>query len=322
MTRATIHAIDTSWTPEPGPALRISNRGMVVAGRSRSTALLVQLYLATQGWKRPETQRVLASKLRRFADAVPILPQSPTQLAPYLASRQAAVRESTYRGDFQGLSRFFAWCEREHRAPNPMLGMIGPRKPKTIPQRIEEHEATAVYGYAEAHADDYPEWLLQAMLLLGTGIRIGELTAMRRSHIMRDYIIIPGGKSGQREVPIPHVDFHALVARVGKGDLLWVIDGRPRSVKGLTNTWRMLCGHVGVFGRKAGPHAARHRFAVRVLKASGGDIRLVQYLLGHESLSSTVIYLKLIDAGDVLDRWDALNPLNGLTGAGELRGAA
>ena len=291
--------------PFDDPVVRITSR------RSTSTALLVQLYLTTQAWKRPETQRVLRSKLGAFAAAYPILPQSPLEFLPYLQRRQATVKEWTYRGDFRVIYRFFVWCAKQHGVVNPMADMVPPRKPKTVPQRIEDHEARAVYAYAAAHAVEHPEWLALAQLLLGTGMRIGELTALRRSNVMLDHIVIPTGKTGGRIVPIPHEDFHALIERVGKGDHLWLTDGKPRSVKGLTNTWRMLCGHVGVFGRKAGPHSARHRFAVKLLENTG-DIRAVQWALGHETLTSTVIYLKMLEGTALIQRWASISPLKGV----------
>lgn len=284
-------------------------------GPARSTALLVQLYQATRASLRPETRRVDASVYREYADAFPALPTRPDQLAAFLMEQQGEHAGTTYWNKYGKWRRFHEWAHEAHGAPNPFAGLTAPRKPRTVPFPLEDHEAQRVWALAWQSGN--AEWIALAMLLLGTGARIGEIARIRRSHVMRDVVIIPDGKTGGREIPIPHPRFAEVVAALGRGDLLWVTPGgAPRSVQGLTQTWRHICGRVGIYGRKAGPHAARHRFAL-VLLARSGDIRVVQWGLGHESLSSTLVYIRLRPR-HVLDQWAKLSPLAGFE-AGSVR---
>lgn len=273
------------------------------------TAEAVDRYLETLVNLRPETVRGRASKLRQYARAAPVL-GDPGEAHRYLLRRRERLADATYRSEWQALRHFHAWASAEYGIRDPFERGKPPRKAKTIPVRLDEHEAAAILQAAEDSGR--PDLHAMAMLLLGVGLRIGELAALRRSRIGRRVIVIPDGKTGQREVPVPDARFNELVAQIGRDDYLWVTkDGKPRSVKGLTNTWRRLCRRVGVTGRKAGPHAARHRVGKVVIKKAGADLRTVQWLLGHADVSSTLVYAGL-EPDEVLDRWDELSPLAGL----------
>lgn len=276
------------------------------------TSDAVDRYIETLVNLRPETVRVRASKLYLYGRAVPTL-GDPSEAHRYLLRRRERLSDSTYRGEWQALRHFHAWAAAEYGIRDPFERGKPPRKAKTVPVRLEEHEAAAILRAAEDSGR--ADLQAMAMLLLGVGLRIGELAALRRSRIGRRVIVVPDGKTGQREVPVPHARFHDLVAQIGHGDYLWVTaDGKPRSAKGLTNTWRRLCRRAGVTGRKAGPHAARHRVGKVVIRKAGGDLRTVQWLLGHADVSSTLVYAGL-EPDEVLDRWDELSPLAGLSPA-------
>lgn len=274
---------------------------------ARGTRLLVELYMATRVGLRPETRRLEWSVFHEYARAFSRMPARAEQVAPWWEEQRRRVSGTTYWNKWGKVRRFHEWAAEEHGQPNPYKGMLRPRKPRTVPVPLEDHEAERIWNYARTCG--VSETLALAMLILGTGVRIGEAANIRRSDIFESFIRIPDGKTGQREVAIPHPDFPGVVKTVGRGDYLWIgFDGKRRDVRSLTHLWRSICAACGIYGRKAGPHAARHRFALKLLEKSG-DIRTVQWGLGHASLSSTVGYLTLRPK-HIIDNWEKYSPLS------------
>lgn len=151
-------------------------------------------------------------------------------------------------------------------------------------------------------------------LLLATGIRWGEIPALR-SQIGVGYFDTSEGKSGCRRLPLPKA-VAALLNRIGDEKHLWLAqvprdprrDGRPMTPGGLRALWYRLCARAGV---RISPHSTRHKFAVSMLE-DGADLRTIQELLGHRSISTTQIYTplaidhlaRMVDRHCPLKRWD------------------
>lgn len=207
---------------------------------------------------------------------------------------------STLRG-------FFKFLDRHGLVHNPALKAVkSPRPPKSVPKPLAADEALEALATAgELH--DEP-WLAARdvalfTLLYGAGLRLGEALALKRRDRPRgEAMVITGKGNKQRVVPILPVIAEAVddyLKRVphpaGPDDPLFLgARGGPLNpgvVQRQMRRLRMLMGLPDT----ATPHALRHSFATHLL-AGGGDLRTIQELLGHSSLSTTQRYTK-VDAG-------------------------
>lgn len=100
------------------------------------------------------------------------------------------------------------------------------------------------------------------------------------------------GKIGQRQVPISP-ELAELLVSLGNDDFFWTgPGGHPLTYWGVKNAFRRVFQRAGLKGPKLGPHTLRHTFATEYCRV-GGNVRVLQSIMGHESLSTTMIYVHL-----------------------------
>jgi len=209
---------------------------------------------------------------------------------------------STLRGFFRFLDRF----DLVH---NPALKTVkSPRPPKSVPKPLAADEAMETLATA-AELHDEP-WLAARdvalfTLLYGGGLRLGEALGLRRRDAPRsdasrsDVMVITGKGRKQRVVPILPVVRDAIAAYLRQipypaapDDPLFLgARGGPLNPGVVQRQMRRLRLLLGL-AETATPHALRHSFATHLL-AGGGDLRTIQELLGHASLSTTQRYTEV-----------------------------
>lgn len=142
-------------------------------------------------------------------------------------------------------------------------------------------------------------------ILLGTGMRVGELASIRLEDIdlIERVIIILGKGSRQRRVFLPDDETARLVAayhtvtigrRKAHDHFIMTAQGGPASTQHIRNLVREVATEAGL-SRRITPHMLRHTAATRLLE-NGVDLRFVQRLLGHQSVSTTELYTTVTDA--------------------------
>lgn len=207
---------------------------------------------------------------------------------------------------------FFRWLERQGELNNPAIRAV--RTPKVVPRLprpVGEAQAATLMDAAGTIADE--PWIAardEAVLLLlyGCGLRIAEALALPRKAAPLPDVLSVMGKGGKtRRVPVlPQVQaavdrYIALCpyALAPAGPLFVGAKGKrlnPRIVQGLMQKLR---GALAL-PESATPHALRHSFATHLMQA-GGDLRTIQELLGHASLSTTQKYTAVDDAALMAD---------------------
>ncbi|MFO1050030.1 MAG: tyrosine recombinase XerC [Geminicoccaceae bacterium] len=230
-------------------------------------------------------------------------------LRAWLARRHAEgyARTSTARA-MAAVRGFFRFAERRHGLHNPALQAVRtPRLPHRIPRPLPETDARELIGQARAEAHEAWVGLRDAALLLllyGAGLRIGEALGLDRRDLGTDPRALRSlrirGKGGkERLVPILPVIADAI------GAYLAACPGAPlrdealfKGVRGarlqqavVQKLVRRLRVGLGL-PETATPHALRHSFATHLL-GSGADLRAIQELLGHASLSTTQGYTEV-----------------------------
>jgi integrase/recombinase XerC len=229
----------------------------------------------------------------------------PADIRLFLAERrEKGVESRSLMRQLAGLRSFARYLEREgHGHASAFKAVKGPRVKKGLPRPLTPQDARAT-ATREVRAGEAREpWIIARdaavfSLLYGAGLRISEALSLRRGDAPKpgSVITITGKGGKQRQVPIlPQIaeaiaDYLARCPyRGGTGDPLFVgAKGGPLSPRIIQLAMEGLRGALGL-PDSATPHALRHSFATHLL-ARGGDLRTIQELLGHASLSTTQVY--------------------------------
>jgi integrase/recombinase XerC len=196
----------------------------------------------------------------------------------------------------------------ERRGKGAIGALTSVRSPKlaaTLPKPLSIAAARSLKEPELRAGEERPAWILARdsavlMLLYGSGLRISEALDLQRRDVPEpgrgDVIMVTGKGRKQRLVPVlPQVlaliaDYIALCPHElpAKGPLFRGAKGGRLSPRIIQLTMERLRGALGL-ADTATPHALRHSFATHLL-ARGGDLRAIQELLGHASMSTTQIY--------------------------------
>lgn len=210
-----------------------------------------------------------------------------------LSSRSLARELSAVRG-------FHDWLDRQHGIACAAVHAV--RTPKVaarLPRPIAAPEARRVVEAAGHHAEPWIAARDTAALTLiwGAGLRIAEALSLRQRDAPLTEVLRVTGKGGrQREVPVLPASRQAVERyralcplAAGPADALFLgARGGPLSPRILQKAMATARHALGL-PATATPHALRHSFATHLMQA-GGDLRAIQQLLGHASLSTTQVY--------------------------------
>lgn len=244
------------------------------------------------------------------------------EVRAWLAHLRSGEHPLSPRSLSQALSAirtFHRFLDRRLDTPNAAISLVrGPRVKPGAPRPVTEDQAHGLL--AEPGLDpDREEWEAardQAVLslLYGCGLRISEALSLKRSDApLPEMLRITGKGSKTRLVPVLPAVREALDAYVAI--LPFVVDadaplfrakrGGPLSPRHVQATVQALRGRLGL-PDSATPHALRHSFATHLLGA-GADLRSIQELLGHASLSTTQRYTE-VDAAALLSAYEQAHP--------------
>jgi len=265
-----------------------------VAGYARDIASLLALAGSAQ------LKRMDAQQIRRHV----------AQLhARGLDGRSLARMLSAWRG-------FFNYLARDHGyTHNPCAGIRAPRTAKRLPHALSPDEAGRLMDIAAAGPLAVRDKAI-VELLYSSGLRLSELTGLEQDDVnIRDATVRVTGKGAKtRVVPVGGFALAALqawapargtLARPGETALFVGRDGTAlgaRAVQARLKHWARKLG----LADKVHPHALRHSFASHLLQSSG-DLRAVQEMLGHASISTTQVYTHL-DFQHLAKAYDAAHP--------------
>lgn len=186
---------------------------------------------------------------------------------------------------------------------NPMQGITAPKTKKRLPGFVRESEMDRLLDRVE-FTDDYKGRRDHLMLQLfySTGIRLSELLGLNVGSIDEEAAtlrvigkrnkerILPMGPELQEEIEA-YLPLREAVVAPGEQALLLGRRGKRMSRASVERGVRFYLGQVTTL-KKRSPHVLRHSFATAMLN-HGADIRVVQELLGHESVETTAIYTHL-----------------------------
>lgn len=244
-----------------------------------------------------------------------------TAEAPHLAAFEASLTHearSTAMRRMSALRSLLKYLRRQGAdlaADLPSTG--GHKKPKTLPKALSYAQLTQMLDGPDLGSPGGLRDRALMELIYGGGLRISEAVFLTRADLDLDLaaVRVLGKRNKVRVVPLP------------ESTVVWIArylrDSRPSLAKGpsplvlLSDTGKPLARQraytlLSMYARRAGldarvgPHTLRHTYAVHLVQG-GADLRAVQELLGHASISTTQIYTAL-DMEEVRQRYDRAHP--------------
>jgi integrase/recombinase XerC len=271
-------------------------------------------YLGTERRASPHTLRAYRVDLEQYARylaeaGAPLLPSSPALVRAFLARAAGAAGPGSLARKLSAIRSLYRFLVREGIAPgNPARTVSAPRRPRLLPEVLAEDEVAAL---VEAPEQATPLELRDRAfleLLYASGLRVSELTGLDVGEVdlPQGLVRVLGKRQKERIVPFGKSAAGALQR--------YLAEGRPALARGPARgrggaalflnhrggrlTSRSVARRIEGWTRKVGlprhvhPHVLRHCFATHLL-GNGADLRGIQELLGHASLSTTQRYTHL-----------------------------
>ena len=247
-----------------------------------------------------------------------------SDIRAFMAMRRADdIASRSLMRTLAGLRSFGRFLEREGKGKVGALSAIrAPKVGKTLPKPLPMAAAKRLADADERAGETRETWVLARdaavmALLYGSGLRISEALGLKRRDVPKpgegDVLVVTGKGNKTRMVPVLHnvlqliADYTAICpyALPPEGPVFVGARGGPLSPRIIQLAMARLRGALGL-PDSATPHALRHSFATHLL-SRGGDLRAIQELLGHSSLSTTQIYTG-IDSERLLEVYRSAHP--------------
>ena len=261
-------------------------------------------YLRIERRMSPSTVTSYCHDVEGFLEYTDLVPRAvrPEDIERYLGKVTAdgLSKRSTARL-ISSLRSFFSWCVEEGEIKdNPCDRVDAPKLGKYLPEVLSVDEVTAILDSVDLSARFGKRDRAILEVLYGCGLRVSEAAALKLSHVHIDegFVDVIGKGNKQRLVPLGEMAADAIVAYLPErpepaarafDDYLFLNRfGKPISRVSLFNMVKQQAMAAGI-QKEISPHTFRHSFATHLIE-NGADLRMVQEMLGHESILTTEIY--------------------------------
>ena len=219
--------------------------------------------------------------------------------------RKKSFEQSTISRKISTLRQFsnFLYVEQLINL-NPATNITVPKKKQALPRFLSEEDIKKILNYLYVNKDTFRNFqtLLLTELLYATGLRVSELVSMKLSNLNEDLnsICILGKGNKERVIPITKITKKILSQYLSSSNYLkskaksgssWLFPSRRSHITRQTYYYKLksIAIKSGLNTNKISPHMLRHAFASHMLK-NGADLKVIQYLLGHEDITTVQIY--------------------------------
>jgi integrase/recombinase XerC len=247
-------------------------------------------------------------------------------LRAFLASRRREdIGSRSLLRSLAGIRSFARFLERQGKGKLGMFAAVRtPKLARGLPKPLSVTGARDLADVGSRAGETRPAWVLARdaavlALLYGSGLRISEALGLKRSEAPiagRDHVTVLGKGRKTRTVPVIRNVQESIEAYLDlcpftlapEGPLFVGARGGPLSPRIIQLAVERMRGALGL-PDTATPHALRHSFATHLL-SRGGDLRTIQELLGHASLSTTQLYTA-VDTARLLAAYSSAHPRAG-----------
>lgn len=296
---------------------------------ARDVARRWQDHLARDRRRSPHTVRAYAATAHRLidflsghlggpVDQAALAGLEPRDLRAFLAHRRGeGLGNSSAARELSAVRGLLAFAAAERGGEPGLPRLKGPKRPRSVPRPVAPDDVLALAE--EAGEDASAPWVAARdyavlLLLYGSGLRVAEALSLSGAALpLGEALSVTGKRAKTRIVPlldpvraaIEH--YLALSPHPSSRDepLFRGVRGGPLNGEMIRRVVRRARARLGLSDRTT-PHALRHSFATHLL-GRGADLRSLQELLGHASLSSTQIYTA-VDAAHLLDVYRHAHP--------------
>lgn len=221
-----------------------------------------------------------------------------------------------------GLKGFFAYLVFEdYRTDNPMDLVESPKIGRKLPDTLSSKEIDALIAAIDLSKPQGERNRAILETLYGCGLRVSELTHLKISDLYFDegFIKVTGKGNKQRLVPISQINQKYIIMyrqhirvhqepKKGHEDFLFLNRrGKNLSRAMIFTIIKRLAEQIGL-NKAVGPHTFRHSFATHLLE-NGADLRAIQQMMGHESITTTEVYMH-VDRSHLKDVIQEFHPRN------------
>lgn len=226
---------------------------------------------------------------------------SQEDITSYLSSAYAELSKRSQARALSALKSFFDWMVTEgHRPDNPCENIDAPKLGQYLPEVLSQQEVIAVIESVKLSSWSGLRDRAILEFLYGCGLRVSELCGLKLSHIYMEeaFVRIIGKGDKERLVPLGVPAAEALSEYLASrpfdntseyADFVFLNRfGKPLSRVSVFNMIKKQAALAGVV-KEISPHTFRHSFATHLIE-NGADLRVVQEMLGHESILTTEIY--------------------------------
>lgn len=227
-------------------------------------------------------------------------------LKEFVYSISSEVNPRTQSRILSGLKSFFSYLIFEDlRSENPMDLIEAPKLQQTLPDTLSVEEIDRLIAAVDLSSNEGERNRAMLELLYSCGLRVSELVTLRISDLFFDegFIRVMGKGSKQRFVPIAentqkYINFYKDQVRVhqtivkGFEDILFLNRRGKQLTRAMIFTIIKNLAVAIDLTKNISPHTFRHSFATHLL-SNGADLRAIQLMLGHESITTTEIYVHL-----------------------------
>lgn len=242
-----------------------------------------------------------------------ILEQVTTQdMHSYLASLVKEKSKSTANRNLTAVRSFYRFLAGRKKIKNSQVLVIkGIKNPDFAPRSLTQSEMESVLNDIKQQIEEkenITQWII-FLFLYGLGLRVSEVVALTYKDIQGETLTILGKGQKERQLPMPDFIRSALKklpTGMAEDPLFINKNGKPISVRSIQLMVKNIRERLGL-PEYFTPHAFRHSFATHLLE-QGVDIRMVQELLGHSSLSTTQRYLS-VNTLDIIQAHHKNHPL-------------
>jgi len=244
-----------------------------------------------------------------------------TDIDAYLAHLfgEGGLRARSAARAVSSLRRFYRQLQRDgERSDDPTALTASPRLPRSLPKSLSEAQVEALLEAPDIGAAEGFRDRVMLEVLYATGLRVSELVGLPIAAVSLDMGVVRVLGKGAKERLVP-LGEEALdwIGRYLRGPRNELLDRQQSEALFVTRRggpmtrqafWLRLKRHAAVAGIRSAvsPHVLRHAFATHLL-AAGGDLRTIQELLGHASLSTTQRYTE-VDTAQLLAAYDRAHP--------------